>query len=145
MITKTKKVYYCEFCKKKGLSASALATHEKHCTGNLNRHRRMCGNTRDYKALIRTYTERIEKEIPVLIDGKTAFYFAFITTQILPPSPLQEKVDKIQDDIVDSVNGCPACTLTILRKLDPIPGLWNYDYKEEVRHWWATQAEVNYF
>ena len=36
-----KKVYYCDYCKKKkGLSASAMTLHERHCTLNPNR---ICG------------------------------------------------------------------------------------------------------
>lgn len=41
---KKKKVwrYYCDFCKKGGCSASAIASHEKHCTANPNRSCGMC-------------------------------------------------------------------------------------------------------
>jgi len=31
MKTELKKVYYCEFCKKHGLSASSISRHEKYC------------------------------------------------------------------------------------------------------------------
>ena len=36
----TKKVYYCDFCKKHGLSSGHLQQHEKHCTNNP---KRICG------------------------------------------------------------------------------------------------------
>ena len=42
MKTLLKKVYYCDFCKKKGMSASAMSVHEKHCTLNPNRQCRLC-------------------------------------------------------------------------------------------------------
>lgn len=37
-----KKVYYCDFCKKKGMSAASMSKHEKHCTLNSNRQCRLC-------------------------------------------------------------------------------------------------------
>ena len=44
MRTVLKKVYYCDFCKKKGLSASSISKHEKHCTLNPKRECRLCKN-----------------------------------------------------------------------------------------------------
>lgn len=43
MKTIIKKVYYCDFCKKHGLSSGSLKKHEKHCTNNPNRFCRICG------------------------------------------------------------------------------------------------------
>ena len=42
MRVRTKKVYYCGFCRKKGLSSGAMQSHEKHCTANPHRECRMC-------------------------------------------------------------------------------------------------------
>ena len=42
MKTLLKKVYYCDFCKKKGMSASAMSKHEKHCTLNPTRECGLC-------------------------------------------------------------------------------------------------------
>lgn len=39
MITKTKEVYYCEYCKRHGLSKGAMRHHEKICHENPNNHR----------------------------------------------------------------------------------------------------------
>jgi hypothetical protein len=38
----TKKVYYCDFCKKHSLSSYTIKEHEKHCTCNPNRECKMC-------------------------------------------------------------------------------------------------------
>lgn len=37
MRTKTKTVYYCDFCKKNGLQKKAMEKHERHCTMNPER------------------------------------------------------------------------------------------------------------
>ena len=42
MYKKKKWRYYCDFCKKAGGSAGAMAKHEKHCTNNPNRYCRLC-------------------------------------------------------------------------------------------------------
>ena len=44
MIVKTKKVFYCEFCKKKSLATHSMLKHEKHCTLNPKRECRLCKN-----------------------------------------------------------------------------------------------------
>ncbi len=122
MLTKTKKVYYCEFCKKKGLSAGAIKEHEKHCTGNIKRQCRMCGNTPDYEDEVKKYTERIK-------------------TEILQENA-NEKLNTTKDDIRDGIDTCPACTLTILRQLSKILPPWltfNYKYKEDVVDWWKER------
>jgi hypothetical protein len=42
MKTKTKKVYYCDFCGKHKLTSNSIIIHEKHCTLNPNRICRVC-------------------------------------------------------------------------------------------------------
>lgn len=39
----TKKVYYCDFCRKHSLTSGSMKLHEKHCTANPDRECRMCG------------------------------------------------------------------------------------------------------
>jgi len=43
MKVKLKKVYYCDFCKKKGLRIDRLRSHELSCTMNPNRICGLCG------------------------------------------------------------------------------------------------------
>ena len=42
MRVQLKKVYYCDFCKKKGMSAASMSKHEKHCTLNPSRQCGLC-------------------------------------------------------------------------------------------------------
>lgn len=50
MKIKTKKVYYCGFCKKHSLKS--LVVHEQHCTGNINRVCRLCGRKEPLKEIV---------------------------------------------------------------------------------------------
>lgn len=134
MKTKVKKVYYCDYCKKKGLSASAMSKHEKHCTGNSDRECRMCGNQHDYSLIIKGFNKRYK----IVRDDTLNF--------------VDLSMDKIEwigkpitlDEIHDITEGCPACTLTIMRLSGLNDWLFNdvlhFDYIEEVKKWWA---EVN--
>lgn len=42
MKIETKKVYYCEFCRKHSLASWSIKVHEEHCTLNPKRSCRMC-------------------------------------------------------------------------------------------------------
>ena len=133
MKTIKKNVYYCDFCKKKGLSASALSKHEKHCTGNINRVCRMCeGNQPNYQEAVDRLGPRV-KQIP-----ESSHPFGDESTALMKT---------IMDDLVDIAEGCPACCLTLIRQLSPLlpivgPSL-PYNYKEEVASWWKERTAEN--
>ena len=117
MIIKTKKVYYCEFCKKHGLSAGCMSTHEKHCTANPNRMCRMCNRTESIQPLIDKFKkQQIDCDRQVKIE-----------------------------DIMNSVENCPACALTIIRGIKS--NRWeiiDFDFKKELEEWWADKNEEEY-
>jgi hypothetical protein len=122
-----KNVYYCEFCKKRGLSASAMSVHEKHCTNNPTRSCRHCENTIDLPTLVAKYkAQAVAIENPEPDDGFTD-YMKVISCP---------KLDDIQSD----VEYCPTCTLAILRQA----GLtwWyfrkiiDFDYKAAMKSHW---------
>lgn len=107
-----KTVYYCEFCNKHGLSKSAMIKHETYCTGNINRKCRWGyydGNNYGHK--LKTSLPDLANEIKSVITID----------------------DSIIEYIRDVVDGCPACTMTILRNSGKPPLEWgNFDYKETV-------------
>jgi len=123
MITKTKDVYYCEYCKKHGLSKAAMANHELHCTLNPNRICGLCGST-SIAPLIEKYSNRfIMVPDTALGGGETAQWIGEPVT-----------LDEIRDD----VESCPICTLAIIRqcnlnKTEIGPA---FDYAEEHKEWW---------
>jgi hypothetical protein len=134
--TVKKNVYYCEFCKKRGLSASAMSVHEKHCTNNPNRECRHCDNVIDLPALVAKYkTQAKIEEIPAAeLDWNCGDNIRVISCP---------KIEDIQKD----VEYCPTCTLAILRQA----GLtWWYfkkhitfDYKTALQSHWSEINQNN--
>lgn len=130
MNTKTKKVYYCEFCKKHGLCAGVISRHEKSCTANPDRICRLCG-TDSIKGLIEKYKGSHE------IEESTQPFPIGQTIKIKWKDGKEVKAE----DILDDVDGCPNCALTILRvcKMTGFPFSIKFDYKEELNKWWVEK------
>ena len=131
MQTIKKNVYYCDFCGKHNLSASSISKHEKHCTANPNRECRLCEG----------------REIASFIEGlKKRFKIIEIPDNEYPDLVNQEikwKGEKITlDEILDYTEGCPNCTLAILRqtKLNYQIFGFNYNYQKELAEWWKEIA-----
>ena len=118
-------VYYCDFCKKKGLRS--LKTHEAHCTLNPQRSCRLCKEKRDY---------------PSLVSG-----LKFTTEEGEWPG---NHYNIRADELMDAVGGCPICALTILRlfmrgKSDNAWGFnTDFNFKNELKTWWDDKNEDSY-
>ena len=123
----TKKVYYCDFCKKHALRS--LKQHEKYCTGNLNRECRICSRKPDARPTLKVLVRYFKKQIYIPPKSESGG---------IPAD--QIKTPKIED-IMDRVDNCPACALTIIRalKLQNYPFDIRFDYKKEVETWWAEK------
>lgn len=123
MKVKTRKVYYCDFCKKHSLRN--IEIHEKHCTNNPNRLCRLCGRKDSFFDLIEQFKK--EMSYPLVERGEGV------------------PADKIKqpklEDLMDSVENCPLCTLTIIRLTGAniFPYQINFDLEEEMRKWWADK------
>lgn len=130
MKVKIKKVYYCDFCKKRALRS--LAQHEKHCTGNPDRECRLCEN-KSIKKIIEKY--------------RKLFTIKEIHTGLQPCSvtPVFKKKFTLKDIINELDYRCPNCILAIIRCL----GLnryyfekkFKFDYKKELGKWWEAVNE----
>lgn len=118
----TKKVYYCEYCKKHGLSRHAMEKHERHCT--LNPGRTCRWSLLDYEStktrgLYGPHQHTMRKGLPRWLRLRR---------------PL--KKDDI-DTLREHCLGCPACMLAAVRqaRLDFMQD-WDYsyrwDYEEEI-------------
>lgn len=129
MIIKTKKVFYCEFCKKHSLRS--LEDHEKYCTANQHRQCRLC-NTKSIENLIEKY-KKINVET---IDGIIKF---------------EKEPNELIKLILNDVKFCPNCCLTILRIVFGKNGknvMWcfEYHYKDELEKWWKEKnKEIEYY
>lgn len=119
MVTKTKKVYYCDHCKRHGLSRYAMEQHELRCTMNPVRECRW-NTPRDH---VRFSAEEL-------------------VTAMRERSPL--KKDDI-DWLHDEVDGCPACMLAALRQsgleYHYLEDGYHWDYKEEVERFRDYERE----
>jgi len=126
-----KKVYYCDFCKKKGLRKDAIENHENHCTVNPNRDCGLCNNN------IGVY--RYPGEVATFKDerfiGVTAASYLLILS-----------------DIRLKTNNCPACILASIRELRARldkTGVWFYigqpefDYAKESQKWLSEVYNEN--
>ncbi|MBL8014286.1 MAG: hypothetical protein JNN05_10605 [Candidatus Omnitrophica bacterium] len=119
-----KKVYYCEFCKKKGLSKGHMIRHESSCTMNINRICRFCGileSKNDLPELINKWKE--EKPIKSNYDQVLS----------IPANIYDGK--KLMEDVC----GCPVCALSIIRqlKLDMFPNqVSDFDFKKLMSSLW---------
>ena len=110
MKTVKKNVYYCDFCKKRTLSASSMSVHEKHCTANPDRKCRMCD---DYSG-VRERVDELKKrfklhESKLSYPDETYFQETIIAVEwIGEPITMQE--------IRDLSDNCPNCMFAIIRQ-----------------------------
>jgi hypothetical protein len=104
-----KNVFYCDYCKKHGLSASAMKVHESHCTANPNRKCRLCegGPIND---LIESFKARFELKTVKYFCEYTEPHEQEIITAIWKNDPVT------LDEIRNAVDGCPNCMLAIIRQ-----------------------------
>jgi hypothetical protein len=129
MKTKVKTVYYCEYCKKHSLMP--LLHHEKHCTANPNRRCGMCDNAYgNIPELIVKYKKQIATE--------TKDHGEYTSTIVKSQPKLT--------DIMGELEGCPACTLAVLRGcgLCGGPFYMEFDYKKERDSWFLANREDIY-
>ncbi len=130
MKTVRKNVYYCDHCKKKGLSPSHMREHETKCTGNLDRQCNMCDqNQPDYAALVEKYKSQMKLNETETADDENTY----ITITV------EQKPDL--DAIFDDCEGCPACVLTVLRGCGLCGPPWEMDFswKKEKDKWWENK------
>ena len=134
MKTIKKNVYYCDYCKKRSLSASAMTVHESHCTANPHRKCRLCRESFD----IATYTEQLKARFEI-IEVEDDYG--------ITRHEIKWNGDHITlAEIEKFTNGCPNCTFAILRqtKLNYSVFGFNYDYKKELNEYWKDRNNEEY-
>jgi hypothetical protein len=135
--------YECDYCGKRGYSASHMAKHEKHCTLNPNRQCRVCQH-------VDMPLEKSITEVLALLPKSDGFK--------LPPESLGYLDIPLFDDLTDyeswgnacyeivqEYTDCPACTLAILRQAGTHPSCTEFDYKAQMKELWqAVNEEQDY-
>ena len=96
-------------------SLKNVIEHEKHCTMNVNRACRLCDRKENLQELVNKYLSITNTEF------------------------------KKVEDIMDDVDGCPICCLTIIRlaKLNKSPNTIDFNFEEEVEKYWDEKNEVS--
>lgn len=130
-----KNVYYCEHCKKKGLSASAMTKHERGCTANPKRECRMCDGN-DIPEIVSMLKTRFELEVKKLREHDWGHEYE--------ETVVNWKGDVIKvDEVRNLVDGCPTCMLAVIRQTG-LNRYWHkefgeFDFKKEMQ--WAVSEK----
>lgn len=127
-----KNVYYCDFCKKKGLSKYHIKKHEKHCTGNLDRECRMCEEKYDYREIAKKYEAQAKEAYDYMCSNK------------LDDNP-SCKMEEITQIIIDEVEYCPACAWTLLKQLSSFVNcsvcFFEYNFIDRSKDWFEERKD----
>lgn len=131
MTSKTVTQYRCGFCKKRGLSASHMAKHERHCTLNPNRICRVCG--------VLEIEQKLIAELKAIFPQHPRAYWE--TSQSEGPDefalPSYPHVTNEQLNNFRAVTECPACLMAALRQSNiPVPCAVGFDFKAEMQRIW---------
>jgi len=133
MRMKTVTRYNCDFCNKRGFSASHMTKHERHCTLNPNRDCRVCallenGWDADFE----------RKTLPELIamlpdPGQMLAVDCCDTNNEY--RKMTEALEAVLPAFRDATGGCPACMMAALRQAKiPVPMMEGFDFKQEMQN-----------
>jgi len=127
--------YTCEFCGKSNCSASAMSTHERHCTKNPKRVCRMCQRVGDEQ---RPMAELIAAIRYTPIPGCEEYQIIDLGDGVKVGSPRQFARDI--GELRRISHNCPACILAALRQVtEPADELVTNDdgfvWKNESKAW----------
>ena len=121
MKVKIKKVYYCDYCKKRSLRS--LANHETHCTANPNRECRLCGRI-SIKKIIEKYKGYFE--VSTVMNSRFGYEYEGIEVKFLKDFTLEDIRNEVRND---DGTPCPMCLLAISRNL----GINRYYFDEKFK------------
>jgi len=131
--SKTVTRFNCDFCNKRGFSASHMTKHEKHCTLNPNRECRVCSlleNSRDADYERKTLPELIA----MLPDSGP--YNALDGLDIYDDCrTLIKALEAVLPAFRRATGDCPACMMAALRQAKiPVPMMEGFDFKREMQN-----------
>jgi len=132
MKNKMVKQYICDFCGKKGLSATHMKRHETYCTKNPQRGCRMC-NVADTLVSHKRIIEMLP--VPVIEEGE------FGDKHLLNAEIINGVLRNLKAD--DDYIYCPACVLAALRQKGVLVRSTEFDFKKECADFWKEHNERN--
>ncbi len=123
--------YYCDYCKKSGGNGHYMKIHEKGCTANPKRTCGFCdkaGIVNDPKvlnAIVDTgVKEYLENNLEFFMNGEKS----------------DSLLKKINDDLIEEAEGCPACILTAIRQ-NTDSSFIDFDYKKAKKEFWDLNTQ----
>lgn len=132
-------VYYCDFCRKRSMSASSITRHEASCTLNPNRVCRVCKMT--------PFVDDGHKQTPMVFLLEVLPTIELVNDQYgadIYPAEDQRAVVAAIPKLREVAGNCPACMLAALRqKKIPVPMATGFDFTEEMKTVWGRVNEVN--
>lgn len=137
MNEKQKTVYYCDFCKKHGLSRFAMERHERVCTMNPDRVCRWSIDATEGHA---------DFSLPAVVAQLHARAEAHAVDGYLP-SLDTEDIDWLRSVVTTSGEGCPVCMLAALRQSALRHFHWNrrgeiiFNYDKELERFRNAERE----
>lgn len=129
---RTKKVsrYWCDHCNKAGLSRSAMARHEQHCTLNPERSCRVCNLLNGG-----SHGKPMSELVAMLPDS--ALYHTSgkgIEDCWRVHKALSDAANAALPSLREAVSECPACILAALRQAKiPLPMVDDFDFTAEMK------------
>jgi len=133
MLTKIKKVYYCEHCGRHRLTPNSIEKHEKGCTANPNRVCGVCECATTMKDLLAKY----EGRFGIYVETNSLGYESRSARWAREPVTL--------DELRTDTDGCPVCMLAVIRQCDlnNSPGEFStFDYQTEHRQYWQEKNDL---
>jgi len=114
--------YFCDFCKKSGGQRAAIEKHERYCTMNPRRECRMC-----------EWNEPGSETKPALDLAAI-----LVTEAAVDPRTIRT----IPDALLTATNGCPACTLAVVRQSGV--SIFEFDFTKASGEMWEQVRAAEY-
>jgi len=133
MRVETKKIYYCEYCKKKSMRKDIMKKHEKICTENVNRECGICKLLKNDRSDIKSISEIALTMIKHKETSRECGGVIDITI-------LNEA--EVLDYIREKTNSCPNCILSVIKQIRKNIDVWfpSFKYKNEFE---AMMQDIN--
>ena len=145
MHSKTVKMYYCDFCKKRGQRAYYMRKHEEHCTLNPNRVCNVCGLMEQEQSAI-TDLVAVFAECGPSLMGSDDPNHGFSEYEEWRGGDTA-RVEAAMPTLREVAGNCPACIMAALRQSGiPVPLVESFNFTDEMQAVWsdfnATQRDV---
>lgn len=145
MKTVLKKMYYCDHCKKRGMSSYHMQRHESGCTANPDRACKMCGAVVGLRAVVEDFKARFLLKENKAVEQPDGFWQEPSTSHavIWTAEPV------LFSEVISAGRDCPCCILAILRQtgMNRHYFSFDFDFKKGCEDWWVNHPrdESHYY